>query len=235
MPTTLRARAVVAGSVGLLAAVLLGGPAAAHVEVEADNAQAGARDVTLTFHGEAESTSAGIKAERVVLPAGIKPADVRLVKAPGGWIFTAGSDGFTVAGRPLKTGQDAEFSVRVAQLPTDAKTLSFKTLETYGDGTVSRWIEVPQAGQPEPDNPAPTLTLKPAATVATASPSVAATPTQQEPTPPNSTASGAPTAAAEGSGSGGSHAGWWIALAVLVVLAAGALVWWRRRNGPAAG
>ena len=67
--------------VGVLA---LAGPALAHVEVSANKTTAGATDVTLTFSGEAENDAAGIKSERVVLPAGIAPADVSLVKAPAG-------------------------------------------------------------------------------------------------------------------------------------------------------
>jgi hypothetical protein len=46
------------GLAGLAGAVVLDRPARAHVEVEADDARAGARDVTVTFTGEAESTTA---------------------------------------------------------------------------------------------------------------------------------------------------------------------------------
>jgi hypothetical protein len=178
-----RGRVVVAVTAGVVAAGLVGGPALAHVEVEADKTQAGAKDVTLTFNGEAESGSAGIKAERVVLPSGIAPADVRLVKAPPGWKFTPAADGFTVAGRALKVGQDAVWAVRLAQLPADAGSLSFKTLETYGDGEVVRWIDLPVAGQPEPDHPAPTIKLKGAVRSVPAGPSA---------TPATSTISPAP-------------------------------------------
>lgn len=221
------ARAVTAMAVGVLAAGLAGGPAFAHVEVEADKAQAGARDVTLTFHGEAESGSAGIRSERVVLPAGVAPAGVRLVKAPQGWKFTSAADGFTVAGPALKVGQDAEFAVRLAQLPSDATTLSFKTLETYGDGEVDRWIEIPQDGQPEPDHPAPTIKLKAAAKPATTSPSAAA-PTSAAASPAASVPAAANTADAAHSDKSG--VGWWIALAVVVIAAATGLLLWRRRS-----
>ncbi len=221
-----RTHVVIAATAGVLTAALIGGPAFAHVEVEADKAQAGARDVTLTFHGEAESGRAGIESERVVLPSGIVPADVKLVKAPRSWKFTTGSDGFTVAGPALEVGQDAEFAVRVAQLPTDATTLSFKTLETYSDGDVSRWIDLPEEGQPEPDNPAPTLKLKPAAAVATTSPSAAPS---RAPTTDASTAPPSVTTSAADDSSG--SAVWWIALlVVIVVVAVGAVLWRRRRN-----
>jgi uncharacterized protein YcnI len=234
-----RARAIGAVSVGVLAAGLAGGPAFAHVEVEADKAQAGARDVTLTFHGEAESGSAGIRSERVVLPGGIAPADVRLVKAPKGWKFTAAADGFTVAGPVLKVGQDAEFAVRLAQLPADATTLSFKTLETYGDGEVARWIELPEDGRPEPDHPAPTIKLKaaakPAPTSPTATPSAtgpAATgPAAAAPNSAATTPAASPAALqADPADSDNSGAVWWITLAVVVIAAATGLLIWRRRS-----
>jgi hypothetical protein len=36
----------------------------------------------------------------------------------------------------------------------------FKAVQTYGDGTVVRWIEDQPKGAPEPEHPAPVLTLK---------------------------------------------------------------------------
>ncbi|MEV6843125.1 DUF1775 domain-containing protein [Actinoplanes sp. NPDC051411] len=234
------ARVVVAVSVGVLGAGLAGAPAFAHVEVEADKAQAGARDVTVTFHGEAESGSAGIRSERVVLPSGIAPAGVRLVKAPTGWKFTAAADGFTVAGPALKVGQDAEFAVRLAQLPADATTLSFKTLETYGDGEIARWIELPEAGRPEPDHPAPTIKLKAAAEPAgpTAAPSAgpSAAPSAPAETSAAPAAAGSSTAAADRADpveSGRSGAVWWIVPAVVLIAAVTGLLLWRRRTASA--
>ncbi|MBO3737703.1 DUF1775 domain-containing protein [Actinoplanes flavus] len=225
-------RTVGALPTGVAAAALLGAPAFAHVEVEADKAQAGATNVTLTFHGEAESQSAGIVSERVVLPQGIAPTDVTLVKAPRGWTFTSSADGFTIAGPALKVGQDAEFAVKVTQLPTDATTLSFKTVETYSDGKVSRWIDLPEQGQPEPESPAPTINLKPAAASAgitsTSAPGAAASPVTSAATPATSAAA---VPAAGTTGSGGSSVAWWIALAVAVIAGAGGLLLWRQRSG----
>ncbi|GAA2374327.1 hypothetical protein GCM10010170_077320 [Dactylosporangium salmoneum] len=133
------------------------------MKVAADKAQAGARDVTITFTGEGESSRAGIEAERVVLPAGIAVADVELVSAPPGWTFTAAEDGYTVSGPALRPRADAVHTIRVARLPATARALAFKTLETYSDGSVARWIDLPEAGNPEPEHPAPVLALRPAA------------------------------------------------------------------------
>jgi len=206
----------------------LAGPALAHVEVSADKTTAGATDVTLTFTGEAENPSAGIKSERVVLPAGIAPADVTLVKAPSGWTFTRGSDGFTVAGKALKAGTDAQWSVKIAKLPDGQTRLSFKTLETYGNGDVSRWIEIQEPGQEEPDNPAPLLTLKPGASTAPAVPSTAASSAPSAAAPSDAPAT-LPAAEVASSDSGTST--WWIwVVAAVLVIAAGVIFAVRRRR-----
>ncbi|MEU3612207.1 DUF1775 domain-containing protein [Streptomyces sp. NPDC006872] len=225
-----------AGAVALTATLALATPAAAHAEVEADNPQALAENVTLTFVCEAESASAGFKEVRVVLPAGIAPTDVTLGEAPKGWKLTATEDGYTVGGPAIKTGVDAEHTIKVRQLP-DAKELAFKTIDTYSDGEISRWIELPTGGK-EPEQPAPVLELKAAApgaksvapsptatqstvpTTAAASPSASASPTATE---SDATPAASDTAADEDEGmSSGVLAG--VIVAVLLVLGGGA--WW---------
>jgi hypothetical protein len=204
------------------------------VEVSADKTTAGAQNVTLTFTGEAENDKAGIKSERVVLPTGIDPSSVTLVKAPAGWRFAASADGFTVGGDALKIGQDAVWKVKIAKLPDGQTRLSFKTLETYGDGSVVRWIEIQEAGQDEPDNPAPLLTLKPgpstapATAPATAGATSSAAPTTESATPAF-TASPTPVAATPADDSGSST--WWIwVIVAVVVVAVGAFLLARRRG-----
>ncbi|WP_067499790.1 DUF1775 domain-containing protein [Actinoplanes sp. TFC3] len=223
-------------AVGVLAGVgvlLLAGPAAAHVEVSADKDTAGATDVTLTFHGEAENDAAGIKSERVVLPEGIAPGDVTLVKAPAGWTFTPTADGFTVAGKALKVGADAEWSVQIAKLPDGETRLSFKTLETYGDGEVSRWIEIQEQGKDEPDNPAPLVTLKPGAkpTTTSAAPAGAApssAPASAAAPAPAATTVAAQPAADSDEDDGGSL--WWVWVIAAVALGAVAVLYGRNRG-----
>lgn len=213
-----------AAGLGLL---LTAGPAAAHVEVSSDKAQAGAANVTLTFHGEAENDAAGIKSERVVLPNGISPAQVTLVKAPSGWTFTRTANGFTVGGKALKTGTDAQWSVKVAKLPDGETRLSFRTLETYGDGTVSRWIEIQEPGQDEPDNPAPLVTLK-------AAPATTTQPAPSAPAPATDTPQQAMTAVAADpvESDSGSSLWWvWVLVGVIVVGGVAAVVAARRRRG----
>ncbi|WKX07476.1 DUF1775 domain-containing protein [Streptomyces sp. NL15-2K] len=185
LPSHAGRRIALAGAAALTATLALAAPAAAHAEVEADKAQALAENVTLSFVSEAESASAGFTELRVVLPQGIAPGDVTLDEAPKGWKLKAMNDGYAVSGPALKAGVDAEHKIKVRQLP-DAKEIAFKTIETYSDGEVSRWIELPTGGA-EPEQPAPVLQLKAAAPGAkpvspspSASPRESATPT---PTP----------------------------------------------------
>ena len=65
----------------------------------------------------------------------------------------------TWTGGSIKPGEFDEFDVAVDPLPTNATSLAFKTLQTYDDGTVVRWIDPTVAGQPEPAHPSPVLTL----------------------------------------------------------------------------
>jgi hypothetical protein len=223
-----RYRVITVGVVAGLAVAGLAGPALAHVEVSADKSTAGATDVTLTFNGEAENPAAGIKSERVVLPDGIDPAGVTLVKAPAGWTFTRAADGFTVGGKALGTTTDAVWKVKIAKLPDGQTRLSFKTLETYGNGDISRWIEIQQAGQAEPDNPAPLVTLKAgpaAATSTSATPSSTTSSAAAATTPAASPAPVAVTTAKK------SSTWWiWVVIVAVVVIGGGLLLARRRRS-----
>ncbi|WCD83898.1 hypothetical protein KPP03845_100217 [Streptomyces xanthophaeus] len=235
------ARGLGLATVGAL--VLLGlaaGPAAAHAEVSASDPRALAENVTLTFNSEAESDTAGIASLRVVLPSGITPDAVALKDAPTDWKLVATADGYSIGGPALATGTDAEYSITVRQLP-DAKSLVFKTLETYSDGKISRWIEVPTNGE-KVDNPAPVLELKAAAPGAkpiAPSPSPSPSPTP----PPSDAASAQPSAAvpsappasvsaqATSEDEAGSSTGAIVGvIAAVVVLAAASAFWWLRRG-----
>jgi len=233
-------RLTVAAAAAATAVLFTAVPAAAHVEVESDDAQALAENAELAFTAESESATAGITQIRVVLPKGIAPSDVTYGKGPEGWKFTATDDGYTVKGAALKVGADAEYSVVVRQLP-DAKELAFKTLQTYGDGKVDRWIELDESGDDDghghgEGNPAPVLKLKAAAPGATPvgpSPSASASPSAT-PTAEESSTSPTPQAAdtEKEDDDGGLSSGAWVAIAVVLVVAvAVAVVFVRRRGG----
>ncbi|MEV5931912.1 DUF1775 domain-containing protein [Streptomyces sp. NPDC052079] len=149
----------------LAIAVATAGPAAAHAEVEAEGARALDQNVELTFSAESESASAGISKLEVILPKGIAPQDITYEEGPKGWKFAPTGRGYTVSGPKLAVGEDAEYAVTVRQLP-DAKELVFKTLQTYSDGKVDRWIELEEEAEADGHghgHPAPRLELKAAA------------------------------------------------------------------------
>ncbi|MBB5872127.1 hypothetical protein F4553_005561 [Allocatelliglobosispora scoriae] len=201
--------------------------------MSAKPARALASDAVVSFDAEAESGKAGIKSVRVVLPAGILPADVTLASGPAGWTLTPTEDGYTVGGTPLATKKNAVYSIKVRQLP-NAASLTFKSLVNYTDGQVDRWI-----GEPKADNPAPVLKLAAADPAAIASASAAAASPSPSPSPVTVTSAPAPvvsTSAAAAADEGGSGVGTWLVGGIVALAAAGTLlVLLRRRdtgNGP---
>jgi periplasmic copper chaperone A len=174
----LRALAV-AGAAGL---VLVAAPGWAHVEIDPGTATQGGY-TALSFRVPTESDSASTTKVQVFLPQDHPLASVSVRPHPG-WgakVVTrkldtplTTDDGqvtrgvYSITWTPdsphdaLQPGQYDDFDVSVGPLP-DVSTLTFKTLQTYSDGTVVRWIDPPApTGQPEPEHPAPTLTLLPA-------------------------------------------------------------------------
>jgi uncharacterized protein YcnI len=219
-----RAAAVLACMIG---AVTVAGAAFAHVEVSAEPAVAGATNAVVTFDAEAESSTAGIKSVRIVLPAGIAPSDVALKKGPSGWTLRKTADGYMVAGKALAKGKPAVHSITVARMPAERR-LVFKALVTYSDDAVDRWIEEPTTANPNPDNPAPVLQLKPAP--ATTAPATTAPAT----TAPVVTASVSAAAdAPPDSDSAGRAWLWWLlgAAVILAVATATVAAVRRRRAG----
>ena len=216
----------------LLGAVLLAagtGTAAAHVHVDAPGAVAGTGPVTLEFSAASEAT-AGISAMHTQLPAGISPADVSLASGPAGWALTPTPGGFEVGGPALPSGQDAVYAVTVATLPAGVTELAFPTVQVYADGTEDAWIEPEVPGGPEPELPAPVLTVAPgAATPPTPAPVPATTapapPTGAESAPPTATTPEPVAAVDEGAGSA-----WLVAVAAVAGLAAAAGGLWYRRS-----
>ena len=225
-------------------AVVTAGPAAAHTEVEAAGARALDQNVELTFAAESESSDAGISKLEVILPEGITPADVTFDKGPDGWKFASTSRGYTVSGPKLPVGEDAEYVVTVRQLP-DVKSLVFKTLQSYSDGKVDRWIELEDTGGDGHGHPAPRLDLKaaaPGAKLVSPTPTTGATeePTTSAPSPEPATETSTPAAepAADSTEATDGDDGMPIAVPLGIgagVLALGGGVWWfrSRRTGSA--
>jgi uncharacterized protein YcnI len=61
-------------------------------------------------------------------------------------------------GGGIKPGSFQRFAVAFDSLP-DTDGITLKTLQTYSNGDVVRWIDEADPGQPEPAHPAPVLTL----------------------------------------------------------------------------
>lgn len=182
--------ALVTGAV-LVAVFGFAAPAAAHVTVNPQEATQGGY-ARLAFRVPNESDTASTTKLEVVLPEDAPVASVSTMPLAG-WTVAVekrtvsppvevhGSQVSEVvskitwtaaAGGGVKPGEFQEFPVSMGPLP-DVQKMVFKTLQTYSDGNISRWIEEPTEGAAEPEQPAPVLTLT-AASTASASPSAAA-------------------------------------------------------------
>ena len=225
-------RAALTGASALALLLLTAGPAAAHVEVSAEGSpQAGTGPVTLQFDAESESSSAGIVGVRTQLPQGMAPDDVALADGPEGWTLTPTAEGFELGGPEIPSGENAVYSVTVQLLPADATELAFPTIQVYADGTEDAWIEPVTDDVPDPEKPAPVLTVAPApAETTTTAPSSAAAETST----PAPTSATAPQGDAAPSTDDDSNAGTIALVAgVVVVAAVGAGAWfWRARRRP---
>ncbi|MCX5557790.1 YcnI family protein [Streptomyces sp. NBC_00038] len=173
--TTLRRAGLVAGlaTAGVLAAA---GAAFAHVTVHPESYAKGATDGVLTFRVPNEEDTASTTKVQVYLPTDHPVLGV-LVTPEAGWTaqvtttklktpvktddgtITEAVSEITWTGGRIRHGEYQDFNVAFGQLPDDADQLTFKTLQTYSDGSVVRWIEEAEQGGEEPENPAPVLTL----------------------------------------------------------------------------
>ncbi|MCL7459042.1 YcnI family protein [Micromonospora echinofusca] len=173
------ASAAAALALGAVATAVLGfaAPASAHVTVDPQEATQGGYG-RFAFRVPNESDTASTTKLEVVLPENAPVGSVSTMPVPG-WTVAVekrkvdppvevhGSQlsevvskiTWTAAGAAgVKPGQFQEFPVSMGPLP-QAETMVFKTLQTYSDGNVQRWIEEPLPGGEEPETPAPVLTL----------------------------------------------------------------------------
>ena len=66
---------------------------------------------------------------------------------------------WTATDAGLAPGQFDLFTISAGPLPTNTSKLTFKAIQTYSDGTTVNWIQATVKGAPEPEHPAPVLTL----------------------------------------------------------------------------
>jgi uncharacterized protein YcnI len=167
-----------AAVVGTIAALLVVGalPASAHVTVHADSTTPGATDVQVVFRVPNELDNAATARLQVLLPTDTPLLGVLVAPMPG-WRSTVRTstlakplqtdDGpvsevtseITWSGGRIPVGGYQDFAITVGQLPDRAGDLVFKAVQTYGNGTVVRWIETAAPGAAEPEHPAPILHL----------------------------------------------------------------------------
>ena len=102
----------------------------------------------------------------------VKTDDGTITEAPTKIVWTASK------AAEIKPGQFQQFPVSLGVVP-DVPSVSFKAIQTYSDGSVVKWVQPTKAGRPEPEHPAPVLTIGAAAPASAApsdAPPVAATP-----------------------------------------------------------
>jgi periplasmic copper chaperone A len=163
-----------------LAAVVTAGAgiASAHVAVSSTDAAAGGFG-TVVFTVPNESDAATTTRVRIQIPDNTPLASVSVESVPGWTVTTTATDlkhplttddgeqvttadsviDFTAApGGGIAPGQFQEFRISGGPFP-DAKSITFSAVQTYSDGTEVAWIDPTVKGQPEPEHPAPVLSL----------------------------------------------------------------------------
>lgn len=168
-------RTAIVGAAATAGVVLFAVPALAHVTITPGSAQAGSAAV-LTFHIPNEESKADTTRVDMQIPTNHPIAQLLVQPVPGWTIsvktitlakpivtddgsFSQAVSEVTWSGGQIAPGQFQDFSISADPLPQGVASMTFKTIQTYSNGDVVRWIDVAQPGQPEPDHPAPVLTL----------------------------------------------------------------------------
>jgi uncharacterized protein YcnI len=167
--------AVVVATVGLLA-----GSASAHVTIDPPTAEQGST-TQLSFRVPNEESNADTAQLDMQFPTD-HPIPSVSVQPKQGWTYqvmtqqlaepiqtdngpvTEAVSQITWKGGAIKPGEFDDFTVLIDSLPADADSVQFKAVQTYSNGDVVRWIDQSTPGGPEPEHPAPTLTLTKATT-----------------------------------------------------------------------
>jgi periplasmic copper chaperone A len=169
-------------SVAATATVLGAAPAFAHVTAQPGNAAQGSYSV-VSLRVPNESDTAGTVKLEVTLPADHPLSSVRTTPVPG-WTATTTKAAInppvqvgeaTVSeavrtvtwtanpGTRIGPGEFLEFPLSVGPLPTGVEEIALPAVQTYDDGEVVAWDQPMNPDGSEPERPAPTLTLTPAA------------------------------------------------------------------------
>ncbi|MEV5352329.1 YcnI family protein [Streptomyces sp. NPDC052693] len=171
-------RIAAAGAAAGITVLALSAPAFAHVTVQPEGTAAKGGYAVVDFKVPNERDDASTTKLEVTFPTDHPLASVMPEPMPGWKIEVTKSTldkplemhgekiteavskvTWTADGKGIQPGYFEKFPLSVGQLPEDTDQLVFKALQTYSNKEVVRWIEVPQEGQEEPDNPAPVLKL----------------------------------------------------------------------------
>ncbi len=152
------------------------GLASAHVTVSPSSLPQGTDDAILTFRVPNESDTAAVTGLKIQFPL-THPIVLLNPESGSGWqvsvvkaalpkpittddgTFTSTTSEIDWSGGTIPVGQFGEFNVLAQGIPTGTHQLVFKAIQTYSDGTVVSWIQVPDKAVPDPEHPAPTMTL----------------------------------------------------------------------------
>jgi uncharacterized protein YcnI len=152
-------------------------PAWAHVEIDPASAPKGT-DAVLAFVVPNEKDPETTTKVTVQFPTDHPIAEALVEPVPG---WTAEATQFTLKtpiqteagpvtsavkdvtwtaadGKGIPVENFQEFRISVG-LPGEGDSLTFPTTQTYSDGSTVQWVQVSPPGGPEPDDPAPVLTL----------------------------------------------------------------------------
>ena len=157
-------------------AILDAAQAGADVTVSPSSIPQGTDDVILTFRVPNESTTAAVTGLKIQFPLD-HPIVLLNPEAGSGWqvsvikaalpkpittddgSFTSTTSEIDWTGNTIEVGQFGEFNVLAQGIPTGTSELVFKAIQTYSDGTAVPWIQVPNKTVPNPEHPAPIVTL----------------------------------------------------------------------------
>jgi uncharacterized protein YcnI len=170
-------RLTIAAGLSVAGTLFLPPAAFAHISISPDTAVPG-EQATVSFHVPNERDDASTVRLEVHFPADRPVASASPQTLPG-WNVTVhkqkldtpvntehGSVSEAVTSIVWEGGQIPpdtfqEFPVSLGPFPHGPGSLVFKSLQTYSDGEVVRWIDTQEAGQPEPEYPAPSLSVAP--------------------------------------------------------------------------
>lgn len=231
MSHRLRLPVAVATAVG--AALLIAGPASAHIHTDPEEVKAGTEN-TVGFvieHGCDGSPTTKIELQ---LPDGVTKISA---EDQSGFTASVAGQVVTFAGGSLPDGTEQAFEATFTA-PAEAGTIDIPLIQTCEEGSTD-WIEPEVEGQPEPEHPAPQLVIAPNSDATTTTTGAETTTTAAAETTTTAAASesttttAAPAVVVEEDDDSSSNTPLLIAAAVIVVaIAGGAIYFITQRNKP---